>query len=74
MTPELIDLIINLGGNGVAIWVIIRLQSQIEAMRAEANADRQQLWHLLSYLIHEHDSRTDIPILPSQRAKQPRDE
>lgn len=67
MTPETVNLLINLGGTGVLIWVVLQLQQEIKAQREEARKDREQLWELLSFLVKAQDSRTDIPTLPSSR-------
>lgn len=69
MSPELVDLIVNLGGTGVLIWVVSQQSKQLADMRKEAREDRKLLWDMLSWLVRRDDSRTDIPILPSQKAK-----
>lgn len=69
MTPETANLIINLGGTGVLIWVVLRLDQRITEMQQRAEADRQQLWELLTWLVRNEDSRVDIPSLPSQRTR-----
>lgn len=71
MNPETVNLIANLGGIGVLIWVLIRLEARLDKMDANAAADRQQLWELLSFLVRQADSRTDIPMLPSARDPAP---
>lgn len=67
MNSETVNLIVNLGGTGVLIWVVLQLQSEIKAQREEARKDREQLWELLAFLVKANDSRTDIPKLPSAR-------
>lgn len=61
MNPDLINLIVNLGGSGVLVWLVM-------GMREEAKADRKQMWDLLTYLI----KRTD-PDFDSQIVKLPSD-
>lgn len=58
MSPELIQVIIDAGGTGILLWLVID-------MRREAREDRKILWQLLAEQIRANDSRTDIPTLPS---------
>lgn len=62
MNPELLNLIVNLGGTGILVWLVME-------MRAEAKRDREQLWNLTVYLIKRDDPGFDSQIvkLPSSK-------
>jgi len=74
MTPELLTVFGNFIGFGVVVYLLEQSRREIVSMRQESREDRQQLWELLAHLIREQDSRTDIPILPSNSARSPRNE
>jgi hypothetical protein len=52
MNPELINLIVNLGGTGILIWLVME-------MRAEAKAEREWQREMLTYFIQKDDPAFD---------------
>lgn len=52
MTPELINLIVNLGGTGILVWLVLE-------MRAEAKAEREWQREMLTYYIRRDDPDFD---------------
>lgn len=59
MTPELLNLLVNLGGTAVLVWLVAE-------MRQEAKDERERTWALLSYLICERDPNCNDDELKGQ--------
>lgn len=64
MDPEVVNLIVNLGGTGILAWLVLD-------MRREANAQREQTWALLEFLIRRENpdfSWSDLPAVGKRHA------
>lgn len=66
MDPAFINVLVNLGGYGIMVWLVMD-------MRKEASTQRDQIWNMVLFLIKERHPDADVDAIVSGQGlnKQP---